>query len=84
MAVDLIGHGRSDNPADPAFHTVRRHGSADQISFEPGAHQKFRRRVPGSVDQAHRVIEGANHFIQDDAADELVEIIDEFTRVEHH
>jgi haloalkane dehalogenase len=57
-------------------------GSADPVSFKPGAHLKFQRLVPGAAGQAHRVIDGANHFIQEDAPDELVDIIDEFVRQE--
>jgi haloalkane dehalogenase len=55
-------------------------GSEDAVSFKPGAHLKFQRKVPGAAGQPHRVIEGANHFIQEDAPDELVEIIDTFVR----
>ena len=55
-------------------------GSEDAVSFKPGAHLKFQRKVPGAAGQPHRVIEGANHFIQEDAPDELVEIIDSFAR----
>jgi haloalkane dehalogenase len=53
-------------------------GSDDPISFKPGAHLKFQRKVPGAAGQPHRVIEGARHFIQEDAPEELVEIIDTF------
>lgn len=55
-------------------------GSADQIAYAAGSHVKFQERIPGAAGQAHHVIEGANHFIQDDAPDELVERIDAFTR----
>jgi haloalkane dehalogenase len=55
-------------------------GSEDAVSFKPGAHLKFQRKVPGATGQPHRVIEGASHFIQEDAPDELVEIIDAFVR----
>lgn len=55
-------------------------GSADAIAFKPGAHLKFQAKVPGAQGQPHRVIEGANHFIQEDAPDELVAVIDEFVR----
>ncbi|MFN8040915.1 MAG: haloalkane dehalogenase [Acidimicrobiales bacterium] len=55
-------------------------GDQDAIAFKPGAHLKFQEKVPGAQGQPHRVIEGANHFIQEDAPDELVEIIDAFTR----
>ena len=53
-------------------------GSADSIAFKPGAHLKFQQMVPGAAAQPHRVIEGANHFIQEDAPGELAEIIDAF------
>jgi haloalkane dehalogenase len=53
-------------------------GSEDPIAYKPGAHLKFQRKVPGAQGQPHRVIEGAHHFIQEDAGDELVEIIDAF------
>ena len=55
-------------------------GSEDPISFKPGAHRKFQRVVPGAAGQDHVVIEGARHFVQEDAPDRLVEIIDAFTR----
>ena len=54
-------------------------GSADPIAFKPGAHLKFQERVPGAKGLNHIVIEGANHFIQEDAPDELVAIIHQFT-----
>ena len=81
-----------DNPAVPMFTEtwafletwtkpfLTVFGSADPISFKPGAHLKLQRRIPGAAGQPHRVIEGANHFIQEDAPDELVQIIDTFVR----
>jgi len=53
-------------------------GSADPVAYKPGAHLKFQRVVPGAAGQPHRVIEGANHFIQEDAPAELVEAIHAF------
>ncbi|MFN8050991.1 MAG: haloalkane dehalogenase [Acidimicrobiales bacterium] len=53
-------------------------GSEDAVAYKAGAHGKFQRVVPGAAGQPHRVIEGANHFIQEDAPDELVDIIDAF------
>ena len=53
-------------------------GSADPIAFKPGAHLKFQERVPGAKGLDHIVIEGANHFIQEDAPDELVATIHQF------
>ena len=54
------------------------YGSADPIAFKPGAHLKFQARVPGAKNLDHIVIEGANHFIQEDAPNELVAIIHAF------
>ena len=54
------------------------YGSEDAISYKPGAHRKFQRLVPGAAGQPHQVIEGANHFIQEDVPDALVEILDRF------
>jgi haloalkane dehalogenase len=51
-------------------------GSEDAIAYKPGAHRKFQRVVPGAAGLDHVVIEGAGHFIQEDAPDRLVEIID--------
>lgn len=48
-------------------------GSADPIAFRPGAHLKFQQKVPGAAGQPHRVIEGANHFIQEDAPGEIID-----------
>lgn len=55
-------------------------GELDPIATRPGAHLAFQQRVPGAAGQPHVVIEGANHFIQEDAPEELVRIIDAFVR----
>lgn len=55
-------------------------GSDDPIAFKPGAHLKFQQKVPGANGQPHRVLDAANHFIQEDAPSELISIIDEFAR----
>ena len=55
-------------------------GSEDAVAAKPGSHRKLQRVVPGAAGQDHAMIEGANHFIQDDAPDELVERIDAFVR----
>ena len=54
-------------------------GSEDAISYKPGAHAKFQRVVPGAEGQPHEVVEGANHFIQEDASERLVEVLHAFT-----
>ncbi len=53
-------------------------GSEDAVAFKPGAHRRFQSGVPGAAGMPHRVVGGANHFIQEDASDELVRIIDAF------
>ena len=55
-------------------------GSEDPIAFKPGAHLTFQTRVPGAAGLTHHVIEGANHFIQEDAPAELVTIIHNFAQ----
>jgi haloalkane dehalogenase len=56
------------------------YGSEDPIAFKPGAHLGFQTRVPGAAGLTHHVIEGANHFIQEDAPAELVTIIHNFAK----
>jgi haloalkane dehalogenase len=56
------------------------YGSEDAVSYKPGAHRKFQRVVPGAAGLDHVVIEGAGHFIQEDASDRLVGIIDTFVK----
>jgi len=53
-------------------------GDQDAVAFKSGAQQVFLDRVPGAVGQPHRVLEGPSHFIQEDAPDELVAVIDAF------
>jgi haloalkane dehalogenase len=55
-------------------------GSLDPISTRPGSHLQLQRRVPGAAGLDHVMIEGANHFIQEDAHVQLVDIIDQFAR----
>jgi haloalkane dehalogenase len=55
-------------------------GSEDQIAYKAGAHVRMQREIPGAANQHHIVIEGANHFIQEDASEQLVDIIDQFTK----
>ena len=53
-------------------------GSEDAIATKPGAHLKFQALVPGAQGLDHVVLDGPNHFIQQDAPDDLVRIIDAF------
>ena len=53
-------------------------GDRDAVAYQAGAHTVLQRRIPGAQGQPHRVLEGANHFIQEDAPDELVAAIADF------
>ncbi len=57
-------------------------GADDPIATRPGAHRKLQERIPGAKGLDHVMIEGANHFIQEDAPEQLVDIIDGFVRQE--
>jgi haloalkane dehalogenase len=54
------------------------YGSEDPITR--GADKVFRKLVPGTEGQPHTTIEGAAHFIQEDAGPELAALIDSFIR----
>ena len=53
-------------------------GDQDPVAYKAGAQEAFTSRIPGAVGQPHAVLEGPSHFIQEDAPDELVRIIDTF------
>jgi haloalkane dehalogenase len=57
-------------------------GALDPIAAKPGAHRKLQHRIPGATRQPHVMLEDANHFIQEDAPKQLVEIIDAFVRTD--
>lgn len=57
-------------------------GTADMVAYKPGAHRKLQRLIPGAQGLDHIEIEGANHFIQEDAPERLVEILDTFVRTD--
>ena len=57
-------------------------GTDDMVAYKPGAHRKLQRLIPGAQGLAHVEVEGANHFIQEDAPERLVEIIDTFVRTD--
>jgi haloalkane dehalogenase len=64
---------RWDKPFLTAF------GDQDPVAYKPGAHLQLHKRIPGAG-QPHVVLKGPNHFIQEDAPEELVEILDGFIR----
>jgi haloalkane dehalogenase len=55
-------------------------GDRDEVAYRAGAHLTLQRRIPGARGRPHRVLEGPGHFIQEDAPDELVAILDDFIR----
>ena len=61
-----------DKPFVTAF------GTNDPITA--GADRHLQKLIPGAADQPHRTIDGAAHFIQEDAGPELAELIDSLMR----
>lgn len=47
----------------------------DSDPVTAGGDKPFRKLVPGAADQPHTTIEGAGHFVQEDAAPELARIV---------
>ncbi|MEP0190008.1 MAG: haloalkane dehalogenase [Erythrobacter sp.] len=45
-----------------------------------GQDKDWQENVPGAKGQAHTLVEGGAHFIQEDKPDELVELLDQFIR----
>jgi haloalkane dehalogenase len=52
----------------------------DKDAVTKGGERTFIDRIPGARGQAHRIIEGGGHFIQEDAPEELSALIDAFIR----
>lgn len=51
---------------------------SDSDPVTAGGDAPFRRRVPGAQGQAHTTIEGAGHFLQEDAGAELAQVLLDF------
>lgn len=64
--------GAFDKPFLTAF--------SDKDPVTRGAHKRFQEEVPGAVGQPHSTIEGAGHFLQEEAPDALCEAIVSFAR----
>ncbi|WP_108791321.1 haloalkane dehalogenase [Erythrobacter sp. Alg231-14] len=45
-----------------------------------GRDKQWQEQVPGAAGQAHSLIEGGEHFIQEDKPEELAELLDQFIR----
>ncbi len=79
------------SPADPAAAANRAAWDAlarferpflccysDGDAITRGADRKFLERVPGAVGQPHATLEGAGHFLQEDAGEALAEVLCRF------
>lgn len=53
---------------------------SDKDMVTAGGEKVFQARVPGAKGQKHTIIKGGGHFLQEDAPDELTEVIDGFIR----
>ncbi|MDP6377155.1 MAG: haloalkane dehalogenase [Pseudomonadales bacterium] len=74
-----------DNPAIPANRAawaeferwekpvLTAYGDSDPVTA--GAHVRFQERVPGARGQAHVTIEGAGHFLQEQAPEQLAQVV---------
>jgi haloalkane dehalogenase len=51
---------------------------SDSDPVTKGGEGVFQRRVPGAQGQAHTTIEGAGHFLQEDAGEELARVVADF------
>jgi len=79
-----------DNPAIPAnraaWEVLERWEKpwltayADSDPVMKGGEKRFIESIPGAKGQAHTIIKGAGHFIQDDAAEELADVVIEFVK----
>jgi haloalkane dehalogenase len=61
---------RFDRPFLTAF--------SDQDPVTSGGDRIFQERVPGAQGQAHRIIQGGGHFLQEDKPEEIIALIDAF------
>ena len=59
--------GRFDRPVVTCF--------SDQDAVTKGGERVFIDRIPGAKGQPHRIIAGGGHFLQEDVASELVDVI---------
>ncbi|HEX7099682.1 MAG TPA: haloalkane dehalogenase [Acidimicrobiia bacterium] len=53
---------------------------ADSDPITRGGDRGFQKRIPGAQGLDHRIIEGAGHFIQEDAGEELASLLIDFAR----
>jgi haloalkane dehalogenase len=53
---------------------------SDSDPVTKGGERVFKERVPGTEGQAHTIVKDAGHFLQEDAPDELVDLIHAFTQ----
>lgn len=65
---------RLDRPVLTAF--------GDKDAITKGGERAFIDRIPGARGQPHRIIAGGGHFIQEDAPEELCDLIDDLIRAD--
>ena len=53
---------------------------SDGDPVSKGGEHVFQERVPGAKGQAHTIVQGGGHFLQEDKPAELVNLLDEFIR----
>jgi haloalkane dehalogenase len=80
----------SDNPAIPdnnaAWKVFQKFEKpfltvfSDQDPVTRGGEKRWIAEVPGAHDQAHTILKGAGHFLQDDSGEELAELVVAFMR----
>jgi haloalkane dehalogenase len=54
----------------------------DKDAVTKGGERAFIERVPGARGQPHRIIAGGGHFVQEDAPEELCDLIDDLIRAD--
>jgi haloalkane dehalogenase len=53
---------------------------SDSDAITKGGERVFLQKMPGTNGQAHRMIEGAGHFLQEDKGEELAEVVGTFVK----
>ena len=77
VTPDCVGFGRSDKPVEVFERWEKPFLTAfsDRDPVTTGAYKRFQVPVPGARGQDHVTIEGAGHFLQEDAPDALASAV---------
>ena len=51
---------------------------SDRDPITAGGFRMLQRRIPGAAGQPHTTIEGAGHFLQEDAGEQVAQVINDF------